>query len=323
MLLPIHKLCIAPMMTHTDRHFRYFLRLLTRHTMLYTEMLTTGALLHGDAGQLMVFSEAEHPIGMQLGGSDPGALAQCAVMAEAAGYDEINLNVGCPSDRVQSGRFGACLMLEPETVAECISAMQARVNIPVTVKCRIGVDHSAGYPFLANFIRSTSAAGCKTFFIHARKAWLQGLSPRQNREVPPLDYDLVYRIKQDFPDLEIIINGGINTLEQAVNHCNHVDGAMIGRAACNNPFLLARADRIIFGTDTAAPQQKEVLRQYLDYVEAGLQAGIALSKMTRNLTGLFQGRPGARAFRRYLGENIHDKAAGIEVMERAMNLVDA
>ena len=318
-----HRLCVAPMMTHTDRHFRYFLRLLSRRILLYTEMISTGALLHGKREQMLAFDPVEHPIGIQLGGSDPLELAKCAALAESAGYDEINLNTGCPSDRVQAGRFGACLMLEPETVAECIRAIRARVRLPVTVKCRIGVDDSDDYPFLRRFVSTIREAGCTCFMIHARKAWLTGLSPRQNREVPALDYDMVYRIKRDFPSLEIILNGGVTHMEDLQIHYRHVDGVMIGRTACNNPYMLASADRLVFGENHPVPDRKEIFRQYLDYVEQGLEQGVPLSRMLCNITGLFQGQSGARKFRRYLGEIMHCQEVDATQLRKALDLIRA
>ena len=311
------------MMTHTDRHFRYFLRLMSRRIRLYTEMISTGALLHGNCRQMLAFDPVEHPIGIQLGGSDPSELVECAVLAESSGYDEINLNAGCPSGRVQAGRFGACLMLEPETVAECVRAIRARVRLPLTVKCRIGVDESDDHPFLSRFVSTVSEAGCTCFMIHARKAWLMGLSPRQNREVPALNYDMVYRIKQDFPSLEIILNGGVAHMKDLEKHYHHVDGVMIGRAACQNPYMLACADRLVFGENHPVPDRKEVFRQYLDYVEQGVEQGVSLSRMLRNITGLFQGQSGARKFRRYLGESMHCEKVDAKHLRKALDLIQA
>ena len=318
-----HKLSVAPMMSHTDRHFRYLLRLMSRRVMLYTEMLTTGALIHGDADKRLRFHAAERPVGIQLGGNNPGELATCAKIAERYGYDEVNLNIGCPSDRVKSGRFGACLMAEPELVAECVHAMAAAVDMPVTVKTRIGIDSLDSYDHLSQFISTVSTADCRTFIIHARKAWLQGLSPRQNREIPPLQYALVYRLKQDFPQLEIIINGGINDLAEAQEHLRHVDGVMLGRAVCSNPYLLAEADKTLFDANNAAPSRQEILDSYMQYMETEIASGENLYAMSRHLLGLFQGRHGARAYRRYLSEHAHKKNAGLEVMEQAMSLVKA
>jgi len=289
--------------------------------MLYTEMITTGALIHGDKDKHLSFNPAEHPLAIQLGGSNPEQLGHCARLAEDAGYDEINLNVGCPSDRVQSGRFGACLMLDPHLVADCIAAMNDSVRIPVTVKTRIGVDDSDDYEFLHTFVRTVAATGCTSFIIHARKAWLRGLSPRQNREIPALDYAKVHQIKKDFPELEIIINGGFVSLEQIRDQYAHVDGVMVGRAACNNPYLLASVDESLFGDTVTVSARHEILEQYIPYVETELHKGNSLSHMTRNIFGLFQGQAGARAYRRYLGEKIYQPGAGTEVIRNAMALV--
>lgn len=318
---PAHRLCVAPMMTHTDRHFRYFLRLITRRTFLYTEMISTGALLHGKHEQMLTFHPSEHPIGVQLGGSDPAELAACAAMAEAAGYDEINLNIGCPSNRVQAGRIGVCLMLAPETVAECVERIRQTVRLPVTVKCRIGVDDRDDYPFLYRFVSTVKAAGCNCFIIHARKAWLQGLSPRQNREVPPLDYAAVYRIKQDFPDLEIILNGGVTHLADLEGHYRQVDGVMLGRAVCNNPYMLAAVDRLVFNDAHPVPDRVEIFRRYLGYVEQGHAEGAPLSRMLRNITGLFQGQSGARRFRRFLGEVMHRSDIDVSRLHDVLALI--
>ena len=309
------------MMTHTDRHFRYLLRLISRHAMLYTEMVTTGALLHGVTDKLLKYNPEEHPLALQLGGSSPGELARCARMAEAGGYDEVNLNVGCPSDRVQSGRFGACLMAEPELVAECVAAMQAAINIPVTVKCRIGIDASDSYEALFNFVKQVAKGGCSTFIIHARKALLHGLSPRQNREVPPLKYDFVHRIKHDFPELEIIINGGITGVTQVQDQLQHVDGVMLGRAICNNPCLLFEIEKTLF-QHTQPPLTREALLQaYIGYVRNELEQGTRLSHMTRNIIGMFHGHPGSRRYRRYLSEHMYRRESGIEVITQALAIV--
>lgn len=311
------------MMTHTDRHFRYFLRLISRQVMLYTEMIATGAIVHGKQYHRLEFSPQEHPIAIQLGGNHPGELAEVARAAEQTGYDEINLNIGCPSDKVKTGQFGACLMAHPELVAECVAAIAARVSIPVTVKTRTGIDHQDSYEHLHHFVSTVAAGGCRTFIIHARKAWLQGLSPRQNREIPPLNYDTVYRLKQDFPTLEIIINGGIQNMEQSRDHLRHVDGVMIGRAVCHNPFLLATADRVIFGTTVCARTRSEILDEFMRYAESQLAQGTRLHQMMRHLLGLFQGQPGARIWRRYLSENMYDHSSGAEVIEEALHRVQA
>ena len=312
------RFCVAPMMDWTDRHERYFLRLITHHALLYTEMVTSGAIIHGKREKLLDYHPAEHPLALQLGGSDPVELTRCARIAEDLGYRELNLNVGCPSDRVQSGRFGACLMAQPELVAECVAAMQTAVNIPVTVKTRIGIDDKDSYADLTYFVACNAAAGCRTFIIHARKAWLKGLSPKENREIPPLCYDVVYQLKTDFPALEIIINGGITDLDQAQDHLKRVDGVMLGRAAYQNPYLLAQVDQRFFAVKTAAPSRHHIIERFLPYVEEQLSRGTYLSSMTRHILGLFQGQPGARAWRRYLSENAHRPGAGPEVIRAAM-----
>jgi len=317
------RLCVAPMMSHTDRHFRYFLRLISRNVMLYTEMIATGAIIHGKQYHRFEFSPQEHPLAIQLGGNDPAELSECARIAEQSGYDEINLNIGCPSDRVKNGQFGACLMANPARVAECVAAIAASVSIPVTVKTRTGIDNQDSYEHLHHFISTVATGGCRTFIVHARKAWLQGLSPRQNREIPPLDYSRVYRIKADFPELEIIINGGIHTLEQSLEHLQFVDGVMIGRAVCHNPYLLAGADRVIFGNHRSSYTRSEILEKFTSYVEQQLHHGTPLQLMTRNIFGLFQGQPGARIWRRYLSENMFDNNSGIEVIEDALHMVQA
>lgn len=312
---------IAPMMEWTDRHCRYFLRLISRRVLLYTEMVTTGALIHGDHERFLAYDESEHPLALQLGGSDPRALALCARMAEEHGFDEVNLNVGCPSNRVQSGRFGACLMAEPDLVAECVAAMKDAVNLPVTVKTRIGVDARDSYAALAQFINTVAHAGCRTFIIHARKAWLQGLSPKENREKPPLRYEVVRAIKQDFPHLDVVLNGGITTLEEAQEHLQLLDGVMIGRAAYHNPYLLASVDPYFYGASQAALTRHEVIEAFLPYVERQLAQNIHLNQMTRPILGLFHRQPGARAWRRYLSENAHRPGAGIEVIREALRRV--
>lgn len=306
------------MMDHTDRHCRYFLRLITRHTLLYTEMITAAALLNGNRDRLLAYSDSEHPLALQLGGSDPVALKQCATIAEEFGYDEINFNVGCPSDKVQTGRFGACLMAEPQLVAECITAMQQETTIPVTVKTRLGIDN---YDDLTAFINSISIAGCRTFIIHARKAWLKGLSPRENREVPPLNYSKVYQLKKDFPELEIIINGGFTRLEQIQEQYNYVDGVMIGRAACHDPYLLAEVDRKIFADNNTVKTRRQILSEFMDYVSLQLDRGVALNHMTRHILGLYQGQPGARAYRRQLGQYACRSGAGIEILKQAVDQI--
>jgi tRNA-dihydrouridine synthase A len=305
------------MLDWTDRHCRFFLRLVTRHTLLYTEMVTTGALIHGDRRRHLDFDPAEHPLALQLGGADPNEMALCARLGDDWGYDEVNINCGCPSDRVQNGRFGACLMAEPRVVADCVSAMKAAVDLPVTVKSRIGIDERDSYGELVDFVGQVAEAGCDAMIVHARKAWLQGLSPRENREVPPLRYDWVDRLKGDFPDLPMVINGGIRTLDEALGFLDRLDGVMIGREAYQNPWLLAAVDQDIFGDPTPSPSRHEVLERLLPYVERGLADGVPLNAMTRHVLGLFQGRPGARAWRRHLSENAHKPGAGIEVLRAA------
>jgi len=319
--LPAHRFSIAPMLDWTDRHCRYFHRQLTQQTLLYTEMVTTGAIIHGK-GDYLAWSEEEQPVALQLGGSDPVALAQCARLAEARGYNEINLNVGCPSDRVQNGRFGACLMGEAALVADCIKAMRDVVSIPVTVKTRIGIDDQDSYAFLCDFISTVaSQGGCEMFIIHARKAWLSGLSPKENREIPPLDYDRVYQLKRDFPQLTLSLNGGVKTLEEAKQHLLHLDGVMMGREAYQNPGILTQVDRELFGLDTAASDPVAVVRAMYPYIEAELSKGTYLGHVTRHMLGLFQGIPGARQWRRYLSENAHKPGADVEVVEKALSLV--
>ena len=295
-------LSVAPMLDWTDRYCRYFLRLISRHTLLYTEMVTTGALLFGDRERLLRFDPVEHPVALQLGGSDPEQLARCSVIGEEWGYDEINLNLGCPSDRVQSGRFGACLMAEPKLVAECVSAMQEGLSVPVSVKQRIGIDDLDSYQQLCDFVGTIAATGCRIFIVHARKAWLQGLSPKENREIPPLRYEVVHQLKRDFPQLDIVINGGIETLAQCQAQLELVDGVMVGRAAYHNPWLLADADRLLFGDPSPPPSRQQVVQQLLPFVDRELQAGTPLNRITRHILGLFHGQPGARAWRRTLSE---------------------
>ena len=309
------------MLDWTDRHQRYFMRLITQQTLLYTEMVTTGALIYGDRDRYLQFNKAEHPIALQLGGSDTHDLAECARMAVDYGYDEINLNVGCPSDRVQKGAFGACLMKDPNIVAECVDAMQQAAPLtPITVKNRIGVDDHDSYEELTDFITKVSAAGCGTFIIHARKAWLKGLSPKENRDVPPLDYPLVYQLKKDFPNREIIINGGITTLEACEQHCQHVDGVMVGREAYHNPYLLIDVDEQFFGQVATKLSRHEVLEQFREYLLKQLEQGVPLKKMTRHLLGLFHAQAGARAWRRHLSENAPKKTAGINVFDDAKKI---
>jgi tRNA-dihydrouridine synthase A len=312
------RLAVAPMLDWTDRHCRYFLRLITRRTLLYTEMVTTGALIHGDQDRHLRFDLAEHPLALQLGGSDPADLAYCARLGQEWGYDEVNLNCGCPSDRVQNGRFGACLMAEPALVADCVAAMKAAVSIPVTVKSRIGIDAHDSYEELVAFVGALVEAGCDALIVHARKAWLQGLSPRENREVPPLRYDLVARLKVDFPELVITINGGVQTLETAAGLLTHLDGVMIGRAAYETPWILAGADQRVFDESWPQPTRYQVLERFLPYVARELAAGVPLGAMSRHILGLFHGQPGARAWRRHISEQAHRPGAGLEVLTAAL-----
>lgn len=315
-----HRLSVAPMMDWTDRHDRFFLRLIAPKIKLYTEMVTTGALIHGDYRGLLAFDGAEHPLALQLGGSDPRQLAHCAKLGEDFGYDEVNLNVGCPSDRVQEGRFGACLMLEPHLVAEGVAAMSQAIKLPVTVKCRIGVDQRDSYAELCQFIKTVAAAGCETFIIHARKAWLSGLSPKQNRELPPLQYELVHQIKQDFPSLTIILNGGIKTAAQVSEQLSKVDGVMIGREAYSNPYFLAELHQQFFSPETDPLSRERVIEKLIPYIQTQLQNKVRLSNITRHILGLFHGQKGARSWRRYLSENVHLLGAGTEVVLAAMNV---
>jgi len=316
--VPSPRFSVAPMMDWTDRHCRSFHRILTRRTLLYTEMVTTGALIHGPRERLLAFSPGEHPVALQLGGSDPADLARCAVMAEVRGYDEVNLNCGCPSDRVQNGRFGACLMAEPQLVADCIAAMKQAVRIPVTVKCRIGIDEQDPEASLRAFIDTVAAAGPEVFIVHARKAWLKGLSPKENRDVPPLDYDLVRRVKAERPHLTIVLNGGVKTLDEAKAHLAWADGVMMGRAAYEHPFRLAGVDSALFGDADPVATAEEAVAAFLPYVERELAAGTPLIAMTRHILGVFAGRPGARLFRRHLSEQAHKRGAGIEVLREAL-----
>lgn len=315
------RLSVAPMMDWTDRDFRYLLRLISRHTLLYTEMVTTGALIHGDRARFLAHDAAEYPLALQLGGSDPKDLALCAKMGEDAGYQEININVGCPSERVQSGSFGACLMAEPELVAECVAAMKQAVSIPVTVKTRLGIDDFDSYEFLTAFIEPSRDAGCEFFILHARNAWLKGLSPKENRDVPPLNYERVYQVKQDYPDLHIDINGGVHTLDEALEHLKHIDGVMMGRAIYHNPYLLAEADAKIYGLDDPVLSRVQVIEAMLPYMEQRMTEGRPLKSMTRHMLGVFQGQRGARAWRRHLSENAHLPDAGIEVIKDALQRV--
>ena len=320
---PDRRLSVAPMMARTDRHERYLLRLITRRTLLYTEMVSSGALVHGDSERFLAFHPAEHPIALQVGGSHPPEMAACARLAEEAGFDEVNINVGCPSPRVREGRFGACLMGEPQLVGQCVFEMRRACTRPVTVKTRIGIDQRDSYAELCAFVRIVADAGCRTFVIHARKAWLEGLSPAENRSLPPLHYERVHRLKQDFPELQIILNGGVHTLETVGEQLGRVDGVMIGREAYRNPYLLADADRAVFEADEKSPSREEIILRFLPYLRAELARGTPLSALTRHLLGLYQSRPGARRWRRLLTEGSVRPGAGAELLLEALELVKA
>ena len=316
------RFCVAPMLDWSDRHQRTLMRTMSKHSLVYTEMVTTGALIHGDAKRYLKYNQQEHPVALQLGGSDPKAMAICAKMAEDAGYDEVNINVGCPSDRVQNGAFGACLMAEPELVAENVTAMQAAVDIPVTVKNRIAIDDMDEEESLRRFLSIVAESGCKTFIVHARKAWLKGLSPKQNRDVPPLNYPLVYQMKKEFPALEIIINGGIKTLDECEQHLAHVDGVMVGREAYHNPYMMIDVDqRIYHENNEHTPTRKDVLEKYMNYMQQQMAEGVNLKSMSRHLLGLFTGEAGAKAWRRHISENAHKEGAGIEIIEKAASFI--
>ena len=312
---------VAPMMDWTDRHCRYFHRLLSQKAVLYTEMVTSGAVVFGDREHLIGFDKSEHPVVLQLGGSKTAELAEACRIAEDFGYDQVNLNVGCPSDRVKSGNFGAALMADPELVGNCVAAMKQAVEIPVTVKCRIGIDDQDEDRDLDHFVNVVADAGCTTFIVHARKAWLKGLSPKENRDVPPLNYQRVYRLKEKRPDLEIHINGGIADLAEAKKHLEHVDGVMMGRAAYHQPFLLAGVDAEIFGESHAAPTRTAAIDSLQDYVEQQLAKGVRLPQISRHLLGLFHARPGARMWRRYLAENAHLPGADFNTLRKALEFV--
>jgi len=312
------RFCIAPMMDWSDRHCRYLWRLMSKHARLYTEMVTTGAILHGDKARFLDFSDEEHPIALQLGGSDPEELAECSAIAEEWGYDEVNLNCGCPSDRVQKGKIGAILMREPELVADCVSAMQARCSIPVTVKHRIGIDDDLERDTLFRFVETVAKTGCTTFIVHARKAWLKGLSPKENREIPPLRYELVTELKQSFPELNIIINGGLTHLDQCNTLLNELDGVMIGREAYSNPYMLADVDHALFGEADEKRNRQAVLESYIDYCQANIENGVRLHHMSRHVLGLFAGQTGGKRFRRYLSEHAPRQDADASVLVKAL-----
>lgn len=307
------------MLDWTDKHCRYFYRLMSRHAVLYTEMVTTGAILKGDRQRHLSFNAEEHPVALQLGGSDPADLAVCARIGEDFGYDEINLNVGCPSDRVQNGRFGACLMAEPQLVADCVAAMRQAVSIPVTVKSRIGIDDRDSYEELTHFVATVASASCKTFIVHARKAWLNGLSPKENREIPPLRYDIVTQLKADFPDLDIVINGGITDLNSCLDLLNHFEGVMLGREVYHNPYVLMSVDTLIYGDDKPVLSRQAVVQSMVPYIEDQLQQGVRLNSISRHMLGLFHGEQGARAWRRHLSENATKPGADVVVVLDALD----
>lgn len=317
-----HTFSVAPMMDWTDRHCRFFHRLITRHALLYTEMVTAEAILRGKRDQLLAFSREEHPVALQLGGSDPARLGEAARIGADYGYDEINLNVGCPSDRVQEGRFGACLMAEPGLVADCVAAMRAAVAVPVTVKCRIGIDDQDSEAGLEQFVRQVAAAGCRTFIVHARKAWLKGLSPKENREIPPLDYARVHRLKAAHPHLTIAINGGIGSLDEAAAQIAAVDGVMLGRAAYHTPYLLAEVDRRFYVETAPVPSRAEIIEQMLPYIDTHIAMGGRLNNVTKHILGLYHGVPGGRLFRRHLSEHAVRGGAGRDVLVAARAIVE-
>lgn len=314
------RFCTAPCMDWTDRHCRYFWRQLSRRSRVYTEMVTTGALLHGDVARHLRFNEQEHPVALQLGGAEPDELAQCARLAEDWGYDEVNLNCGCPSDRVQNGRFGACLMLEPERVRNCIAAMRDASSIPITVKQRIGIDDQEDYSMFRDFVGTVASGGCSVFIVHARNAWLQGLSPKENRDIPPLNYDWVHRLKEDFPSLTVVLNGGITSLKECLEHLQRVDGVMLGRSAYQTPWLLGEVDSTLFDLADPVKTRTEVIDAMVPYVESHLQQGGKLHHISRHLLGLYSQQPGGRQFRRALSENAHKDDATLDTLLEAVEL---
>ena len=313
---------VAPMMDWTDRHCRAFMRLMTQHARLYTEMIHTGAILHGERQRILRFDKSEHPVALQLGGNDPDELARSAEIAERYGYDEVNINCGCPSDRVLEGRFGACLMRKPDLVAECVMTMTKATSLPVTVKNRIGIDNTEEYAFLRRFVGTVAAAGCQTFIIHARKAWLNGLSPKENREIPPLRYEVVYRLKQDFPELNIVINGGIKTMAECQEHLKYVDGVMLGREPYEHPWLLSEVDSALFGAPEFALDRSAVLRNLYPYIQREMALGVPLALITKHILGLFRGEHGGRTFRRILSEHVYRPGASIEIIEEALAAIE-
>lgn len=317
----INRFSVAPMMDWSDRHCRFLWRLISVHARLYTEMVTTGALLHREPARFLDYNAEEHPLALQLGGSNAGDLARCAILAEQWGYDEVNLNCGCPSDRVQNGMIGACLMAHPAIVADAYQAMQDSVDIEVTIKHRIGIDDMDDYQGMVDFIGPIADKGCKTFIVHARKAWLKGLSPKENRDVPPLVYPNVYRLKQEFPQLTIVINGGVKTLDDTLLHLDHVDGVMVGREAYSNPYLLADVDARLFNDSHTVPSRLEVAHQYINYCQQEMAKGTRLNHLSRHVLGLFQGEKGARAFRRHISENAHRDGANTDVLVDALRYI--
>ena len=316
-----HRFSVAPMMDWTDRHCRAFHRTLSKRALLYTEMVTAEAVIHGDRDRLIGYNDAEHPVALQLGGSDPVKLAEAARIGADFGYDEINLNCGCPSDRVQSGAFGACLMREPDRVAECIAAMMNAVDVPVTVKHRLGVDDDDPEQRVFQFVETVRGTGCSVFVVHARKAWLKGLSPKENRDIPPLDYNLVHKLKTTHPDLTIALNGGVETVDACLPHLDTLDGVMIGRAAYQDPAILLDVDPVLFGKDASHPTMAEALQSYRDYIVEQLDRGVPLHGITRHILGAFNGKPGARAWRRHLSENAPRSGADISVFDDALSIV--
>ncbi|AKG20230.1 tRNA dihydrouridine(20/20a) synthase DusA [Calothrix sp. 336/3] len=316
-----YPLSVAPMMDRTDRHFRYFMRQITRHTLLYTEMVTSAAIIHGDREHLLGFSPIEKPLVLQVGGDNPQELAECSRIAEGMGYDEINLNVGCPSSRVQDGNFGACLMAQPQKVADCVAAMLNATSIPVSVKHRIGIDELDRYEDMSNFVQIVSQTGCQRFTVHARKAWLQGLSPKENRDIPPLRYGDVHRLKQDFPQLLIEINGGFNSLAEVKQQLSFVDAVMIGRAAYDYPYLFAMADAEIFAANSKVPSRQEVATAMFEYIDIWVKKGLKLNKISRHMLQLFAGQPGSRIWKRHLTEHSCQSGAGVEVIREALEQI--
>jgi len=316
-----HRFCIAPMMEWTDRHYRYLARLMSQHTFLYTEMVTSLALIHGDRSRFLAYNQEEHPVALQLGGNQAKQMAQAAEWGAEAGFDEININIGCPSDRVQAGGFGAYLMREPTRVADCVHAMKAVTETPITVKCRLGVDDDDSYAFFRDFVAEVAEAGCELFVVHARKALLKGLSPKQNREIPELQYDKVYRIKQEFPSLEIILNGGVKSIPEMQQHLSQVDGVMIGREAYKHPQFLLDIDQVLFDQPGPDRNLTDVVRLYCRYMEGNLEQGVPLNAMAKHLLSLFQGVPGAKLWRRHLSEHIHQVGANVAVIEQALTLL--